>query len=59
MSIFIALLAFADEGLIRTAKLGVLLGSLAAAVLGLIWGTIYVRHLRSQNEARPSVHDDQ
>ncbi|MBR1122628.1 Na+/H+ antiporter NhaA [Bradyrhizobium lablabi] len=46
MSIFIAMLAFSDEGLLRAAKLGVLLGSLAAATLGLAWGVIYVRRLR-------------
>ncbi len=46
MSIFIAMLAFADEGLLNAAKLGVLLGSLVAAVLGLGWGVIYVRSLR-------------
>ncbi|MBR0827231.1 Na+/H+ antiporter NhaA [Bradyrhizobium manausense] len=38
MSIFIAMLAFSDEGLLRAAKLGVLLGSLVAATLGLGWG---------------------
>lgn len=46
MSIFIANLAFADDGLLSAAKLGVLLGSLVAAVLGLGWGAIYVRSLR-------------
>lgn len=46
MSIFIAMLAFADEGLLNAAKLGVLLGSLVAAVLGLGWGAVYVRGLR-------------
>jgi NhaA family Na+:H+ antiporter len=46
MSIFIAMLAFADEGLLNAAKLGVLLGSLVAAMLGLGWGAIYVRRLR-------------
>ncbi|MBN8993358.1 MAG: Na+/H+ antiporter NhaA [Rhizobiales bacterium] len=43
MSIFIAMLAFSDEGLLKAAKLGVLLGSLIAATLGLGWGVIYVR----------------
>ncbi|MDI3560609.1 Na+/H+ antiporter NhaA [Bradyrhizobium sp. Arg816] len=43
MSIFISMLAFSDEGLLRAAKLGVLLGSLVAAILGLGWGVIYVR----------------
>lgn len=43
MSIFIAMLAFADEGLLAAAKLGVLVGSLMAAILGLAWGTILIR----------------
>jgi NhaA family Na+:H+ antiporter len=43
MSIFIAMLAFSDEGLLKAAKLGVLFGSLVAATLGLGWGVIYVR----------------
>ena len=46
MSIFIAMLAFTDEKLLNAAKLGVLLGSLVAAVLGLVWGAGYVRRLR-------------
>jgi Na+:H+ antiporter, NhaA family len=46
MSIFIAMLAFSDEGLLNAAKLGVLSGSLVAALLGLGWGTAYVRRLR-------------
>jgi len=43
MSIFISMLAFSDEGLLRAAKLGVLFGSLIAGTLGLGWGIIYVR----------------
>jgi NhaA family Na+:H+ antiporter len=43
MSIFVAMLAFSDEGLLKAAKLGVLLGSLVAATLGLGWGIAYVR----------------
>lgn len=43
MSIFIAMLAFSDEGLLNAAKLGVLLGSLAAATLGLGWGANQIR----------------
>ncbi len=43
MSIFIAMLAFEDEALLGAAKLGVLVGSLAAAMLGLAWGMIYRR----------------
>ena len=49
MSIFIALLAFPDPDLLAAAKLGVLVGSLVAAVLGLGWGAIYVRRLRSRH----------
>jgi NhaA family Na+:H+ antiporter len=43
MSIFIAMLAFADPNLLAAAKLGVLLASLVAAVLGLSWGVWYSR----------------
>jgi Na+:H+ antiporter, NhaA family len=43
MSIFIATLAFADANLLGAAKLGVLLASLCAAIIGLAWGTIYVK----------------
>ena len=43
MSIFISMLAFSDQGLLRAAKLGVLFGSLVAATLGLGWGATYVR----------------
>lgn len=50
MSIFIAMLAFDDENLLNAAKLGVLLGSLIAAVLGLGWGGLYVRWLRDRRE---------
>ncbi len=46
MSIFIAMLAFVDPSLLGAAKLGVLLGSLVAAIVGLGWGTLYVRRLR-------------
>jgi Na+:H+ antiporter, NhaA family len=46
MSIFIAMLAFSDEALLNAAKLGVLLGSLAAATLGLGWGANYIRRLQ-------------
>lgn len=48
MSIFIAMLAFADQELLVAAKLGVLLGSLVAALLGLAWGARYVRSVRAQ-----------
>lgn len=52
MSIFIAMLAFADENLLATAKLGVLMGSSVAALLGLGWGALYVRKLRGRTETR-------
>lgn len=45
MSIFIAMLAFNDESLLNAAKLGVLLGSFIAAILGLAWGKVYTRKL--------------
>lgn len=38
MSIFMATLAFSDPNLLAAAKLGVLLASLTAAILGLAWG---------------------
>lgn len=43
MSIFIAMLAFTDEAALTAAKLGVLIGSLGAATLGIGWGIVYVR----------------
>ncbi|MGY4500528.1 NhaA family Na+:H+ antiporter [Bradyrhizobium sp. GM24.11] len=45
MSIFISMLAFSNEDLLRAAKMGVLLGSVIAATLGLGWGAFYVRRL--------------
>ena len=45
MSIFIAMLAFSDERLLNAAKLGVFLGTVVAALLGLSWGALYVRRL--------------
>jgi NhaA family Na+:H+ antiporter len=50
MSIFIAILAFPDQDLLAAAKLGVLLGSLVAAFLGLAWGATYARKLRAQKQ---------
>ncbi len=47
MSIFIAMLAFSDESLLSAAKLGVLLGSLVAALLGVAWGVALARRMRS------------
>jgi len=49
MSIFIAILAFPDQDLLAASKLGVLLGSLAAALLGLAWGTAYARKERARS----------
>jgi Na+:H+ antiporter, NhaA family len=49
MSIFIAILAFADRDLLGAAKLGMLLGSLAAALVGLGWGVRYARRVRVQH----------
>lgn len=47
MSIFIASLAFSDPNLLGAAKLGILLASLTAAVLGLGWGFIQTRRKTS------------
>lgn len=51
MSIFIAMLAFHDPNQMAAAKLGVLLGSLVAAVLGLGWGWWRVRGKPSARSA--------
>lgn len=48
MSIFIATLAFPDVGGADAAKLGVLLGSLAAALIALGWGWRYAARLRDE-----------
>lgn len=53
MSIFIAMLAFADENLLAAAKLGVLLGSSVAALLGIGWGALYVQSLRARRGGAP------
>jgi NhaA family Na+:H+ antiporter len=50
MSIFIAMLAFADDKLLDAAKLGVLFGSLIAVMLGLGWGAEYAQHRRKEIE---------
>jgi NhaA family Na+:H+ antiporter len=47
MSIFISQLAFADELLLNTAKLAVLIASAAAALLGLTLGARLLRHPKS------------
>lgn len=46
MSIFVSMLAFQDDGLLSAAKLGVLSGSLVAAVLGLLIGGFYIQSHR-------------
>ena len=51
MSIFIGMLAFSDPNLLGAAKLGVLAGSVIAAVLGLIWGAFLVRRARARQLA--------
>jgi NhaA family Na+:H+ antiporter len=45
MSIFIAMLAFDDVHLLASAKLGVLMASVIAGILGMIWGRICLRSL--------------
>ena len=47
MSIFIAMLAFDSEALLGAAKLGVLAGSLLAALMGLAWGMAYRRKFQA------------
>lgn len=46
MSVFIAMLAFDDATLLAAAKLGILLGSTVAALLGLTWGWLLARRQR-------------
>jgi NhaA family Na+:H+ antiporter len=52
MSIFIANLAFHEENLLNAAKLGVLLASATAAVIGLTWGIFYTRRGRCTPNGR-------
>ncbi|QEI05243.1 Na+/H+ antiporter NhaA [Pigmentiphaga aceris] len=54
MSIFIASLAFDSVNLLNAAKLGVLLASLLAAVLGLAWGGLQLRFRRHHHQAQTS-----
>ena len=56
MSIFIAMLAFTDENLLGAAKLGVLMGSLIAAVLGMAWGMIYARKQTGKRNTPSASH---
>ncbi|QHO71384.1 Na+/H+ antiporter NhaA [Bradyrhizobium sp. CCBAU 051011] len=48
MSIFIALLAFHDKNLLGAAKLGVIVGSVLAACLGMCWGALQVKDKNSR-----------
>src|SRR6185437_14051372 len=52
MSIFIAMLAFADNKLLDAAKFGVLLGSLISVTLGLGWGAEYAQRQRKRRTMR-------
>jgi NhaA family Na+:H+ antiporter len=45
MSIFIAMLAYQERNMLDAAKLGVLIGSAIAAIVGLAWGIVYRRRL--------------
>ncbi|MGV6875000.1 Na+/H+ antiporter NhaA [Pseudochelatococcus sp. B33] len=54
MSIFIANLAFTDASLLGAAKLGVLLASTLAALIGLAYGAFYIRQLRAHGQRRPA-----
>lgn len=58
MSIFIAMLAFADEGLLGAAKLGVLVASVVAGVAGLAYGVVYVRWRRRRGPATRTICDN-
>jgi len=49
MSIFVSVLAFAEESTLNAAKVGILLGSLISAVLALLWGHFYIRSLLAES----------
>jgi len=51
MSIFVSMLAFADPSLLDAAKVGVLLGSLTSALVGIGWGIAYASRLRRLSSA--------
>lgn len=53
MSIFIGMLAFTDPNLLGAAKLGVLVGSVIAAVLGLVVGAMLLRRKARQQQHTP------
>lgn len=50
MSIFIATLAFTDADLLNAAKSGVLFASLAAGIIGLAFGRIYIKLARQAQD---------
>jgi NhaA family Na+:H+ antiporter len=54
MSIFIATLAFADAQLLAAAKLGVLIASLTAGIVGLAFGRYYATQ-QGRRELPPVV----
>uniref|UniRef100_UPI0035A1CE78 Na+/H+ antiporter NhaA n=1 Tax=Delftia acidovorans TaxID=80866 RepID=UPI0035A1CE78 len=54
MAIFIATLAFDSEALLNAAKLGVLMASATAAVLGLGWGLVLRRRHAAAATVQPS-----
>lgn len=54
MSIFIGMLAFSDPNLLGAAKLGVLVGSTIAALLGLLWGVMVVREKQPEKYPLPN-----
>lgn len=57
MSIFIAMLAFEDQQLLNAAKLGVLIGSVIAGLLGLAWGFfVYRRAPVAVDDGRSKLH---
>ena len=54
MAIFIATLAFDSEALLNAAKLGVLMASATAAVLGLAWGMVLRRRHAAAATVQPA-----
>ena len=56
MSLFIGSLAFEDDLLLREMKIGVLLGSLLSAVVGLSAGSSCSSHRRVSVAAMPKSH---
>lgn len=54
MSIFVAMLAFADAAVLAAAKLGVLLASVVAACIGLGWGWLHLRDRTNVTRTGPA-----